>query len=113
MLYTILKFAVTAALIVSISEIGKRNSLAAAILASVPLVSVMAMIWLYLETRDAAKVASLARSIAWLVVPSLALFLSLPVMLARGYNFYASLGVSIALTVASYALMIVLMRHLG
>jgi hypothetical protein len=113
MTYYILKLGVTTALIVLISEIAKRSTLVGAILASVPLVSVLAMIWLYSETRDAAQVAALSRSVLWLVIPSLALFLVLPVLLDRGYNFYMSLAASTGVTIACYYIMIAILRHLG
>jgi hypothetical protein len=109
----VLKVVVTAVLVVLISELSKRSTLIGAVLASIPLVSVLAMIWLYGETRDVAQVAALSRSVFWLVLPSLALFLLLPVLLERGYHFYVSLAASIATTVAAYCLMIVLARPFG
>ena len=68
--YYLVKIALTTVLIVAISEIAKRSSLIGAILASVPLVSVLAMLWLYIETRDVGKVSTLATSVFWLVLPS-------------------------------------------
>lgn len=102
MTYYVLKILVTTVLVVLISEISKRSSLAGAVLASVPLVSVLAMIWLYVDTRDVEKISALASSIFWLVLPSLALFLVLPLLLKIGWGFYASLGTAILATVLSY-----------
>ncbi len=102
MTYYVLKIMVTTVLVVLISEISKRSSLAGAVLASVPLVSVLAMIWLYVDTRDVEKISALASSIFWLVLPSLALFLVLPLLLKIGWGFYASLGTAILATVLSY-----------
>ncbi len=113
MTYYLVKIAVTTVLIVAISEIAKRSSLAGAILASVPLVSVLAMVWLYVDTQDAAKVSALAASIFWLVLPSLALFIALPLLLRHGVNFYLSLGISIALTVTAYLCVILILNHYG
>jgi hypothetical protein len=113
MTYYVVKVVVTTALIVLISEISKRSTLIGAILASVPLVSVLAMVWLYWDTRDVAQVAALSKSVLALVVPSLALFLLLPILLGRGYNFYASLAASTAGTVVCYFLMIAVLRHFG
>jgi hypothetical protein len=107
------KIVVTAGLVVLISELSKRSTLLGALLASIPLVSVLAMIWLYAETRDVAQVAALSRGVFWLVLPSLALFLLLPALLERGYAFYASLAVSLAATIAAYYVTIVLARQLG
>jgi hypothetical protein len=112
-LYTVVKFAISAALIVAISEIAKRSSLLGAILASVPLVSVLAMIWLYVDTRDVEKIASLATGIFWLVIPSLVLFVSLPLLLRAGMHFYLSLPLSIAFTVVAYFAMIAMLKKVG
>jgi hypothetical protein len=108
-----IKILVTTLLIVIISEISKRSTLIGATLASVPLVSVLAMIWLYMDTRDVAQVSALSRSIVWLVIPSLLLFLMLPTLLERGYNFYLSLTVSIGMTVVAYFGMIAGARYFG
>jgi len=109
--YYLIKIAVTTLLVVAISEIAKRSSLIGAILASVPLVSVLAMIWLYIDTKDVEKVTALASSVFWLVLPSLALFLVLPPLLKMGLNFYLSLGVSVAVTVVCYFVMVSMLNQ--
>jgi len=68
----------------------------------VPLVSVLAMIWLYMDTRDVQKVTALPTSIFWLVIPSLALFLVLPVMLKKGINVSVNILLAPTVTVACY-----------
>ena len=113
MSYYIAKIAVTAIVVVLISEISKRSSLVGAVLASVPLTSVLAMLWLYIDTGDIAKVSDLANSVFWLVLPSLALFAALPVLLAQGINFYLSLAVSIGITAICYWVMVVILRYYG
>ena len=113
MSYYLVKLAVTTILIVLISEIAKRSSFVGALLASIPLVSVLAMIWLYVDTKDAFKVSALATSVFWLVLPSLALFIALPILLKHGVNFYASMGISIAITIACYWIMVVTLNQLG
>lgn len=112
-MYYLTKLIVTCALIVAVSEVAKRSSLVAAVLASLPIVSVLAIIWLYLDTRDVDKVAGLARSIFWLVIPSLLLFVSLPILLRSGVNFYVGLSVSIGLTLAGYFLVVLVLQKLG
>jgi hypothetical protein len=107
------KVVVTTLLVVLISEVSKRSSFVGALLASVPIVSVLAMIWLYNDTRDVAQVAALSRSVFWLVLPSLVLFVLLPVLLARGYHFYLSLAASIGATALLYLGAIYAGRHLG
>ena len=113
MAYYITKVVVTALLVVAIAEISKRSSLGGALLASIPLVSVLAMIWLYIDTRDADKVAALASGIFWLVLPSLALFIALPLLLRQGFNFYLSLGISIVITLACYTAMLSVLKQFG
>lgn len=113
MTYYLVKIAITTVLIVMIAEIAKRSSFAGALLASVPLISVLAMIWLYVDTKDVAKVSALATSVFWLVLPSLALFVTLPVLLRQGLNFYMSMSISIGITLGCYFLMISLLNHFG
>lgn len=113
MLYLAVKFAITAAIVVAISEIGKRSSFLGALLASLPLTSILAIVWLYAETGDRDKIATLSTGIFWLVLPSLVLFVALPQLLTRGVEFYASLAISGALTVAAYGLMSLLLSRFG
>lgn len=113
MTYYIVKIVISAILIVAISEISKRSSLLGALLASIPLVSVLAMIWLYIDTKDVDRVGALASSIFWLVLPSLALFIALPLLLKQGYNFYLSMGASITITIGCYWLMVTVLDQAG
>jgi hypothetical protein len=113
MLPAAIKIVVTAVLVVAIAEVAKRSSLLGAVLASIPLTSVLAMIWLYADTGDAEKVAELAASIFWLVLPSLALFIALPLLLRAGWPFAPSLIASGALTVGCYFVMLVLLKRFG
>ena len=113
MIYYLTKIAITTVLIVAISEIAKRSSYAAALLASIPLVSVLAMLWLYVDTKDVAKVSALATSVFWLVLPSLVLFITLPLLLKQGLHFYSSISLSIGLTIGAYWLMVVVLNHYG
>ena len=113
MIYYVTKIAITTILIVAISEIAKRNSFAAALLASIPLVSVLAMLWLYVDTKDVAKISTLATSVFWLVLPSLVLFITLPLLLKQGLHFYLSISLSIGFTIGAYWLMVVALNHYG
>lgn len=113
MTYYILKILITTMLIVLISEISKRSTFVGAILASVPLVSVLAMIWLYIDTNDISKVSRLSLSIFWLVLPSLSLFVALPLLLKQGISFHISMSISIVLTILGYWLMITVLNHFG
>lgn len=99
------KVALSAVVIVAVSEIAKRNSLWAAALASLPLASLLAFIWLYLDTGDTARVAALSQGIFWLVLPSLVLFLVLPLLLRAGWSFWPGLAASALATAVAYAAM--------
>ena len=110
MTYLAVKILLTSVIVVLISEIAKQSSFLGSILASVPIVSVLAMTWLYIETKDVLKVIDLSRGIFWLVIPSLTLFLVLPILLKYGISFYASLFISIGTTVVSYYLCFLLVR---
>jgi len=112
MLYA-LKVLLTAVLVVAISEVSKRSTLLGGIIASLPLTSLLAFIWLYGETGDTAKIANLSNSIFWYVLPSLVLFLVLPLLLARGFGFWLSLGIASALTFLAYLLMSALLARFG
>jgi len=113
MLPAAIKVLVTAALVVAIAEVAKRSTFAGAVLASIPLTSVLALIWLYADTGDTEKVAALAGGIFWLVLPSLALFVALPLMLRSGWPFVLSLAAAIALTAACYFAMVAILGRLG
>ncbi|MCW9030468.1 MAG: DUF3147 family protein [Gammaproteobacteria bacterium] len=113
MAYYTLKIIITTMLIVAISEISKRSTFVGAILASIPLVSVLAMIWLYIDTKNITKVSALSTSVFWLVLPSLTLFISLPILLKQNINFYLSISISIFVTILSYWIMILILNHFG
>ena len=113
MTYFLVKLILTAVLIVVISEVSKRSTFTGALLASVPIISIFAMMWLYIDTRDTGRVIALSNSIFWLVLPSLALFITLPLLLREGLNFYLSLGIGIGVTALCYGLMVVLLGHFG
>ena len=110
---TLVKVLVTAVVVVAISELAKRSSLWGALLASLPLTSVLAFVWLYLDTRDSTRVADLAQGIFWLVLPSLLLFLILPWLLRAGWTFWPSLVVASAATAASYGTLIWALTRAG
>lgn len=113
MMYYFIKVIITTILIVIISEISKRNTLIGSILASIPLVSVLAMIWLYVDTNDSTKIIKLSNSIMVLIIPSLTLFIALPMLIKKGFSFYLSLLISIILTILAYYLIILISEKLG
>jgi len=113
MIYYALKFAISALVIVLVSEIAKRSSGFAALVAALPLTSLLAMVWLHFDGVDSAKIAELSSQIFWLVLPSLLLFLLLPLLLKHGLGFWFSLGLSMAATVACYFVLLSLLRRIG
>jgi hypothetical protein len=113
MLQYIIKVVLSATLIVIVSEASKKSSLVGGIFASVPLISVLALIWLYIETRDTERISQLSTSVFWLVIPSLSLFIILPVLLKMKINFYLALSTSIIMMILFYYLIIYLLDKFG
>jgi hypothetical protein len=108
-----LKIILSAAVLVAVSEIAKRSSFWGAALASLPLTSLLAFVWLYMDTGDVKQVINLSNSIFWLVIPSLVLFIALPLLLRSGINFWMSLFIASAATALSYVGMIKILLTLG
>lgn len=102
----VVKVLLTAIVVVAVAELAKRGSVWSALLASLPLTSLLAFVWLYLDTGDIARVAELSRGVFWMVLPSLVLFLLLPALLRSGWGFWSSLAVAAASTAASYAMLV-------
>lgn len=103
--YTI-KIILTLVVIIAVSEIVKRSSFWAAALASLPLTSLLAFVWLYVDTGNTQKVMALSHGIFWLVIPSLVLFVLLPLFLRSGWNFWISLGMASVATALAYFCMV-------
>jgi uncharacterized membrane protein (GlpM family) len=99
----VLKYAVTAALVVVVSEVAQRTGYLGGLLASLPLVSYLAMIWLYVEKQDKQQVADLSLGVFWFVLPTLPFFLLLPWLL-RHLPFAASMAIATAALFGCYAL---------
>jgi hypothetical protein len=107
------KVLITALLVLGISELAKRNTLAGALLASLPLTSLLALIWLYRDTRDVMQAAELARGIFWLVLPSLAFFVAFPACVRAGWSFWAAMSAGIGATLVAYGAMLGIDRWFG
>ena len=101
------------AVIVAASEIAKKSTIFGALVISLPLASNMSMTWLYNDTKDKAEVADYAESILWLVIPSMMLFIALPILLRRDWEFEAAMGAGIALTIVAYGAGIGLAKYFG
>ncbi|OFX21314.1 MAG: hypothetical protein A2041_06980 [Bacteroidetes bacterium GWA2_31_9b] len=113
MIRFIIKVILTSVLIVTISEVGKRNSIMAAVYASLPLTTLLAIVWLYLDTKDIHKVSSLSWNVLIAVVPSFVFLISLPLLIKYGFSFWISLSISIILTVIAYVIYVTILKHYG
>ena len=113
MLYLIVKAVLSGVIIALVSEIAKRSPGFAALVASLPLVSVLGMIWLWRDTSDPQRMAAHAGATFWYVLPSLPMFLLIPLLLKRGVAFYPALAAGCALTVALYLAMIWIAPKVG
>lgn len=110
MLYFIIKILVTAVIVAAIAELSRRFSLFAAALASLPLVSILAFVWIYIDTKDTQKIITMSYDIFWLVLPSLAFFLLLPFLLKQGVAFWLALLIACVSMSFLYGLTIWIMK---
>lgn len=111
--YYITKLIITTVLIVLISEIGKRYSLAGALLAAIPLVSILAMTWMYVDTGSPVSAVAFSEKIVWLIAPSMTLFLVFPFLIKKGVGFFPSMFIATVLTIAAYYSVIFVLEKLG
>jgi hypothetical protein len=112
-MYILIKYLLSAAIVVGISELGKRSSALGGLLASLPLTSYLAILWFYGETGDTQRIANLSQSIFWLVLPSLSLFIVLAWLLRQGVTFFPSLAIATLVMFVAYGLMVTGLRQAG
>jgi len=84
-----------------------------ALLASLPLVSILAMIWMYIDTNDTKSVVEFSNSIVWLIIPSMILFIAFPILIKNGLSFYLSLFIAVAITITAYYSVIFILDKIG
>lgn len=113
MLYYVLKVIISAIVIVVITEIAKRNTGFAALVASLPITSLLAFILLYIEGSTLSQISDLSKQIFWFVLPSLLFFVSLPIFLKYGLGFWFSLSLSMLLTIGFYFSFIFFLSRIG
>ncbi len=113
MLYYIVKVLLSAAIIVLVSEVAKVNTGMGALIKSLPLISIIAMIWVYVDTRDTARIAELSVGTFWLVLPTLPMFLVLPALLRSGVGFYPSLVIAIGVMLVCYLVAVPILARFG
>jgi len=110
LVYYIAKLIITTVLI---SEITKRSSLIGALLAAIPLVSILAMTWMYVDTHDSSSAVEFSNKIIWLIAPSMTLFIAFPLLIKKGIGFYPSMLISIVLTIMAYYSVIFVLGKFG
>lgn len=113
MTYLLVKALLSGVIIALVSEIARRSPGFAALVASLPLVSVLGMIWLWRDTADPGRIAAHAGATFWYVLPSLPMFLLIPLLLKRGVAFYPALAAGCVLTVALYLAMVWIAPRFG
>ena len=112
MLWIITKYAITAAIVVAVSDVAKRSDRLGALLASLPLVTLLALTWLHVEKQPASKIANHAWYTFWYVVPTLPMFLAFPYLFTR-LGFWPALGLSTLITIASFVLFATVVKPMG
>jgi hypothetical protein len=102
MLYFVIKCVLSGIIVAAVSEIAKRSPALGALIVSLPLVSLLGILWLWRDTGDVERIASHAESTFWYVLPSLPMFLALPAMLRAGVGFWPAMAASCVLTMVLY-----------
>ncbi len=113
MLYLLFKALISGAVVAAVSEIAKRYPGLGGLVASLPMVSVLGMVWLWRDTHDANRMAAHASGTFWFVLPSLPMFLVIPALLKRGAGFWPALGAGCLLTMGLYLAVVVVGPRLG
>lgn len=106
MTYLIFKALLSGVIIAVVSEVARRSPGFGALIVSLPLISLIGMMWLWRDTEDAARIAAHAEATFWYVLPSLPMFLLLPALLRRGVTFWPALGLGCIVTIALYFTMV-------
>ncbi len=109
-MYFIVKTLITSLVVVIVAELAKRNTVFAALIASLPLTSILALIWLYQDTKDTAKTAALSYEILWLIVPSLLFFIIFPLLIKNGVRFYPALIVAYLAMLCGYGIFVLVKK---
>jgi hypothetical protein len=113
MLYAAIKALLSGVIVAAASEAAKRNPGIGAVFLSLPLISILAFIWLWRDTSDSERIAALAQSTFWFVLPTLPMFLVLPALLRNGVGFWPALGLACLMTLALYAAMVWTLGRFG
>jgi hypothetical protein len=112
MLWLAFKYLITAAIVVAVSEFARRSDKLGALLAALPLVTILALIWLHVEHQPEQKIANHAWYTFWYVVPTLPMFLVFSWLLPR-FGFWLTLAACVVLTLVLFGLLALLARRFG
>jgi uncharacterized membrane protein (GlpM family) len=112
MTWIISKYALTALVVVLVSELAKRSDKLGGLLAALPLISILSLIWLYLENQSAEKIANHAWYTFWYVVPTLPMFLAFPLLLPR-LGFWPTLLACMVISVVCFGVFAMLVKRFG
>lgn len=113
MLYLLTKALISGVIIAIVSEVAKRSPAFAALIVSLPLTSILAFVWIWRDESDPESIAALSLSTFWFVLPTMPMFLVIPVLLRVGVGFWSSLIVGCALTIVLYLAMVWALSRLG
>ena len=113
MLYLIVKALLSGVIVMAVSEIARRSPAFGALVASLPLVSLLGILWLWRDTGDSARIAAHAEATFWYVIPSLPMFLAFPWMLRHGIGFWPAILAGCLLTILLYGLTILVAAKFG
>jgi F0F1-type ATP synthase assembly protein I len=112
MLWLATKYLLTAAIVVAVSEIARRSDRLGALIAALPLVTFLALIWLYVEKQPIDKIANHAYYTFWYVLPTLPMFLVFPALLNR-IGFWLTLGACALLSVVLFLALAKILKQFG
>jgi hypothetical protein len=112
MQWLITKYLKSAGVVVLVSEVAKRSGKLGGLMAALPLITLLSMIWMYIEQAPEAEIADQASFTFWYVIPTLPMFVVFPFLLAR-FGFWTSMGLSVVLTIACFFLLSIAVKPMG
>jgi len=112
MTWIVTKYLLTAGMVVLVSELAKTSDRLGGMIAALPLLTILTLLWLYVENQSNEKIANHAYYTFWYVIPTLPMFLLFPYLLPR-VGFWITLAASIVLTIVCFALFALLVRTIG
>ncbi|HEX4637274.1 MAG TPA: DUF3147 family protein [Rhizomicrobium sp.] len=113
MLYLAIKALASGVIVMAVSEIARRSPAFGALIVSLPLVSLLGILWIWRDTHDAERIAAHAEATFWYVIPSLPMFLAFPWMLRHGVGFWIAISAACLLTVMLYGVTILIAARFG